>query len=148
MFIPVKAWDEEHHISTVFSLSNLKQVEWQWVAEVTNVLVYANPENTAARLLCADALEQLGYQAESETWRNAYLSAALELRNGNAAKKGANAKSDGSILKNMTAEMVFDYIGILLDKHSMSKEDFTINVNLTDTNGKNAPFQQRCTTSV
>lgn len=36
----------------------------------------------------------------------------------------------------MTAEMVFDYIGILLDKHSMSKEDFTINVNLTDTNGK------------
>ena len=110
--------------------------EYQWVAEVTNVLVYADPENTAARLLCADALEQLGYQAESGTWRNAYLSAALELRNGNAAKKGANAKSDGSVLKNMTAEMIFDYIGILLDKHSMSGEDFTINVNLTDTGEK------------
>ncbi len=110
--------------------------EYQWVAEVTNVLVYADPENTAARLLCADALEQLGYQAESGTWRNAYLSAALELRNGNAAKKGANAKSDGSVLKNMTAEMIFDYIGILLDKHSMSGEDFTIDVNLTDTGEK------------
>lgn len=110
--------------------------EYQWVAEVTNVLVYADPENTAARLLCADALEQLGYQAESGTWRNAYLSAALELRNGNAAKKGANAKSDGSLLKNMTAEMIFDYVGILLDKHSISKENFTINVNLTDTNEK------------
>ncbi len=110
--------------------------EYQWVAEVTNVLVYADPENKAARLLCADALEQLGYQAESGTWRNAYLSAALELRNGNAAKKGANAKSDGSLLKNMTAEMIFDYVGILLDKHSISKEDFTINVNLTDTNEK------------
>ncbi len=110
--------------------------EYQWVAEVTNVIVYANPENTAARLLCADALEQLGYQAESGTWRNAYLSAALELRSGNAAKKGDNALSDGSILKNMTAEMIFDYVGILLDKHTMSGEDFIINVNLTDTNEK------------
>ncbi len=110
--------------------------EYQWVAEVTNVLVYADPENTAARLLCADALEQLGYQSESGTWRNAYLSAALELRNGNAAEKGQNAKSDGSILKNMTSEMIFDYVGILLDKHTMSGEDFTINVNLTDTNEK------------
>ena len=110
--------------------------EYQWVAEVTNVLVYADPENTAARLLCADALEQLGYQAESGTWRNAYLSAALELRNGNAAEKGSNAKTDGSVLKNMTAEMIFDYIGIILDKQAIAKEDFIINVNLTDTKEK------------
>ena len=110
--------------------------EYQWVAEVTNVLVYADPENTAARLLCADALEQLGYQSESGTWRNAYLSAALELRTGNAAEKGVNAKSDGSILLNMTAEMIFDYVGILLDKEALSAEDFTINVNLTDTKEK------------
>ena len=30
--------------------------QYQWVAEITNVLVYADPQNTAARLLCADAL--------------------------------------------------------------------------------------------
>lgn len=110
--------------------------EYQWVAEVTNVLVYADPENTAARLLCADALEQLGYQAESGTWRNAYLSAALELRNGNQAENGNNAKTDGSVLKNMTAEMIFDYIGIILDKQAIANEDFTIKVNLTDTQEK------------
>lgn len=108
--------------------------EYQWVAEVTNVLVFADPENLAARLLCADALEQLGYQAESGTWRNAYLSAAFELRNGNAAKTTPNAKSDGSILRNITAEMVFDYIGILLDKEALSNEDFKINVVFADTN--------------
>ncbi len=106
--------------------------EYQWVAEVTNVLVFADPENTAAKLLCADALEQLGYQAESGTWRNAYLSAAMELRNGNAAEKGDNAKSDGSILTNMTPEMLFDYVGILLDKNAISSEDFTINFKLSD----------------
>ncbi len=110
--------------------------EYQWVAEVTNVIVYADPGNTAARLLCADALEQLGYQAESGTWRNAYLSAALELRSGNAAEKGSNAKSDGSVLKNITAEMTFDYIGILLDKQALKAEEFIINVNVTDTNEK------------
>ena len=56
--------------------------EYQWVAEITSVLVYADPENKDARYLCADALEQLGYQAESGTWRNAYLSGAKELREG------------------------------------------------------------------
>ena len=56
--------------------------EYQWVAQITNTLVYADPENKDARYLCADALEQLGYQAESGAWRNAYLVAAFELRNG------------------------------------------------------------------
>lgn len=50
--------------------------EYQWVAEVTNTIVFADPTNTDARLLCADALEQLGYQAESGPWRNEYLTAA------------------------------------------------------------------------
>lgn len=110
--------------------------EYQWVAEVTNVLVFADPENTAARLLCADALEQLGYQAESGTWRNAYLSAAYELRNGNAAEKSSDAKTDGSIIRNMTAEMIFDYISILLDKGALSHENFKINFVFTDTQEK------------
>lgn len=110
--------------------------EYQWVAEVTNVLVFADPENVAARLLCADALEQLGYQSESGTWRNAYLSAAYELRNGNAANITPNAKTDGSILRNMTAEMVFDYMGILLDKEALSNEDFIINFVFADTQEK------------
>ena len=39
--------------------------EYQWVAQITNTLVFADPENMDARYLCADALEQLGYQAES-----------------------------------------------------------------------------------
>lgn len=108
--------------------------EYQWVAEVTNVIVYADPDNTAARLLCADALEQLGYQAESGPWRNAYLTAALELRNGNSADEVVQASSDGSLIQEMTADMMFDYMGILLDKQAMAEYDFAMNVTLTDTN--------------
>ncbi|MBR5534241.1 MAG: MBL fold metallo-hydrolase, partial [Ruminiclostridium sp.] len=106
--------------------------EYQWVAEITNVLVYADPSNEAARLLCADALEQLGYQAESGPWRNAYLGAALELREGNQAASVEQASNDGSIQREMTAPMLFDYMGIFLDKAAMADQDFVMNFTLTD----------------
>lgn len=106
--------------------------EYQWVAEVTNVLVFANPENEAARLLCADALEQLGYQSESGPWRNAYLTAALELRHGNRAISAKLAKNNGSMIREMTAQMMFDYMGIILDKQALAEYDFIINVTLPD----------------
>ncbi len=108
--------------------------EYQWVAEVTNTIVYAEPENEAARLLCADALEQLGYQSESGTWRNAYLTAALELRCGNSTQKASQATSDGNLQKQMTASMILDYMGIMLDKQAMAGQNFTVNIKLTDVN--------------
>ncbi len=54
--------------------------DYRWVAEVVNHLVFADPDNTEARELQADALEQLGYQAESGPWRAFYLTGAQELR--------------------------------------------------------------------
>ena len=56
--------------------------DYRWVVELVNHLVFADPTNTAARELQADAFEQLGYQSESATFRNAYLMGAQELRNG------------------------------------------------------------------
>lgn len=110
--------------------------EYQWVAEITNVLVYADPENEAARLLCADALEQLGYQSESGAWRNAYLSAALELREGNQNINAAKANTSGEMVMNMTASMIFDLMGIRMDKESMKEYDFVVNVTLPDVGEK------------
>ena len=49
--------------------------EYRWVASAMNQIVFADPSNRTARELGADALEQLGFQAESGTWRNAYLMA-------------------------------------------------------------------------
>lgn len=114
------------------ALRDYEAGEYRWVAEVTNTLVYADPDNTQARLLCADALEQLGYQAESGPWRNAYLTAALELRCGSGTREGSAPKSDGSLLLEMTACMMFDYMGILLDKQALAGEDFVVNVVLPD----------------
>jgi alkyl sulfatase BDS1-like metallo-beta-lactamase superfamily hydrolase len=55
---------------------------YRWVVEVLNHLVFAEPQNLQARALAADAMEQLGYQSESATWRNSYLLGARELRDG------------------------------------------------------------------
>src|SRR5262249_36994091 len=55
---------------------------YRFVAEVMSHVVFADPGNAEARRLGADALEQLGYAAESSTWRNAYLLGARELREG------------------------------------------------------------------
>lgn len=106
--------------------------EYQWVAEVTNTIVYADPTNEAARLLCADALEQLGYQSESGPWRNAYLTAALELRHGNQAMNATQTKGGANILMQMTSTMFFDYMAIMMDKYALEDHDFTINVTLPD----------------
>lgn len=54
---------------------------FRWVAQVVSKVVFAD-QTTGQRDLEADALEQLGYQAESGPWRNFYLTGAQELRNG------------------------------------------------------------------
>ena len=105
--------------------------EYQWVAEITNVLVFADPENEAARFLCADALEQLGYQSESGAWRSAYLSAAKELREGNQTEKIIQANG-GAILREATPEMIFGYMGIILDKYATEKDNIVINITVAD----------------
>lgn len=110
--------------------------EYQWVAQVTNILVFADSANTAARLLCADAMEQLGYQCESGTWRNCYLTAALELRQGNYAEKMTTVESSMDTRENMTTEMILDYLGIALDKAALADQDIKINFTATDTGEK------------
>ncbi|WKY45130.1 alkyl sulfatase dimerization domain-containing protein [Eubacteriaceae bacterium ES2] len=107
--------------------------EYQWVAEVTNVIVFAEPDNLDARYLCADALEQLGYQAESGTWRNAYLSGAYELRNGTVSDESLKASGSTGTLMSMDSEMILDYMSIRLDGDKAGDMDYTVNLNLVDT---------------
>ncbi len=107
--------------------------EYQWVAQITKELVFADPTNQAARDLCADALEQLGYQAESGTWRNAYLTGALEMREGNQAAAARTAESSTDNRQAMTAEMMLDFIRICTDNESAADDDLTLNLILTDT---------------
>jgi alkyl sulfatase BDS1-like metallo-beta-lactamase superfamily hydrolase len=106
--------------------------EYQWGAEIPNVLVFADPNNEQARYLCADALEQLAYQSESGTWRNAYLSGAKALREGVADDPDKKATGSADLQRSMTPEMMFDQMGILLDSNSAQDLDLKINFDITD----------------
>lgn len=105
--------------------------EYQWVAQITNTLVFGDPENLAARYLCADALEQLGYQAESGTWRCAYLCAAQELRQGTNTDPASRASSV-NIVSKMTPAMIFEYMGIRLDTMAVPDLSFVAVANLPE----------------
>ena len=110
--------------------------DYQWVAQITKEVVFADPSNQKARNLCADALEQLGYQAESGAWRNAYLMGAAELRKGNLSGLARTANGLGSAMKEMTVDMLLDYIAILTDANAAQNDDVTLNLIVTDVNEK------------
>ncbi len=109
--------------------------EYRWVAEVVNHLVFADPDNRAAKALLADTYEQLGYQSESAGWRNTYLQGAWELRNG--VDSGAVATTAGpDFISAMETGLLFDYLGVRLIAKKAEGLDFSINIVFTDRDEK------------
>lgn len=109
--------------------------EYRWVAELVNHLVLAEPDNTEARLLQANTLEQLGYQSESAAWRNNYLVAASELRHG-ISKTAPAIKSGPDLISAMSTELIFDYLGVRLNSEKALNKSFNINMIFPDSNEK------------
>ncbi len=108
------------------------RAEFRWVAQVASQLVFADPANREARELAADALEQLGYQSESATARNAYLQGASELRNGMPKlPSGAGAAPD--IVRSLPLDMYFDFMGVRLDGDQAAGKSIVLNWRFTDT---------------
>ena len=106
--------------------------DYRWVVELVNKAVFANPNNAEARALQADALEQLGYQTESATWRNAYLMGALELRSG--PKKMGASSSGPDTVRGMTNELLFDFIALRLNHEKTDGMKAAINMVFSDSN--------------
>ena len=108
--------------------------EFRWVAEVANHLVFADPANTEARNLAADAYEQLGYLAEAATWRNAYLFAAHELRNGPPKAAGGRTGVPPDALSALPIDVFFDLLGVRLNGPKANGKRAVLNWVFTDTN--------------
>ena len=106
--------------------------EYRFVAEAMSHLVFADPANPRRARLGADALEQLGYQAESATWRNAYLLGALELRQG-GPNPAARAPVSPDLVRAMSLDLFFDYLAVRLDADRAEGKRLIVNWVLTDT---------------
>ncbi|MEY2762986.1 MAG: hypothetical protein RLZZ43_801 [Actinomycetota bacterium] len=108
--------------------------DYRWVAELVNHAVFADPANQRARTLQADTLEQLGYQSESSTFRNAYLMGAKELREG-PPKLTQGARRARSMIRAMTIEQVFDTIAVRVKAESVGGVSAIVNWTFTDMAG-------------
>lgn len=105
--------------------------DFRWVAEVLGKLVYAEPDNEAARDLLADTFEQLGYQAECGTWRNSYLYAAQELRQG--VMEMTISKTLGpDLMQAMDASTMLDFLGVRLIPEQVAGKSLVINLKISD----------------
>lgn len=112
---------------------DFKAGHYRWVAEVMDQVVFAEPSNKEARSLAADAFEQLGYLAESATWRNAYLLGAQELRNGVRAGARSVPAISPEMLRAMPIAQLFDYLGTRIDGPRAGTTNIVINWRFTDT---------------
>ena len=113
---------------------DFRKGEYRWVAQAMNYVVFADPNNQEARNLQADALEQLGYQAEAATWRNNYLTAAYELRNGVHTPPLSPVSPD--VVTAMTIPMFFDFMGVRLNGPKADGKTIVLNWDFTDVGEK------------
>lgn len=107
--------------------------EYRWVAEALKHVVFADPGNEGAKNLLADAYEQMGYQAESGTWRSAYLQGANELRNG-LPNAGKIETAGPDTIRAMRPEMTFDYLAVQLNPEKAAGKKLTLGMTFTDLN--------------
>ncbi|PFM79190.1 hypothetical protein COJ46_12870 [Bacillus sp. AFS077874] len=106
--------------------------EYRWVAQVLKNVVMADPENSEAKNLLADAFEQLGYQAESANWRNIYLVGASELRYG--INRDNSPLDVSGIIKKMPVNEFLKLVAVKLNGPKAEGKKITINVTLSDSN--------------
>jgi alkyl sulfatase BDS1-like metallo-beta-lactamase superfamily hydrolase len=106
--------------------------EFRFIAQALSHLVFADPDNQGARALLADTLEQLGYAAESATWRNAYLFGAQELRQG-MPKLPTRTAMPRETLAALRTEQLWDVLGVRLNGPKAEGKHIVINWSFTDT---------------
>jgi linear primary-alkylsulfatase len=83
----------------------------RFAAELASHAVFADLSDEPARTLLDEVLTRLGYGAECATWRNNYLTGALELRTAPVA----NEVSSAGMAPALTVTQLFDSLAIRID---------------------------------
>jgi alkyl sulfatase BDS1-like metallo-beta-lactamase superfamily hydrolase len=107
------------------------QGDYRWAAELLNHAVFGAPEHKGAKELLARTYEQLGYMAEAATWRNSYLTAAMELREG-PPQKGVDRSFVIDMLQQTPIERFLEAMAAALDGPAADGKNLKLNLVLTD----------------
>jgi alkyl sulfatase BDS1-like metallo-beta-lactamase superfamily hydrolase len=108
--------------------------KYRHAMEIVNRLVYAEADNSRAKSLLADIFEQLGYQYESASVRNAFLSAAKELRDGVPQSLGVHTGGPDT-MRALTTSQWWDALSIRVDSAKADGISFKLNF-ITPDNGE------------
>lgn len=100
--------------------------DYRWAIQILHHLVFADPDDTEARQLQADAYEQFGYQQEVPQYRGLFLTAAMELRDGVQTEGQMNTDSMDTILA-MPVDLLFDFAAVHIDGPAAADVDLRIN---------------------
>src|SRR5215212_1977987 len=114
--------------------ASLAEGDLRWVAEVTSHVVFADPGNAGAKELLAGALDQLGYGSENATWRNFFLTGALELRRG--VVRSADRAASADLLGALSVEHVFDSLAVRVDGPKAADLSLTVDWDFTEPEGR------------
>lgn len=106
--------------------------EYRWTAELLNQLIFGAPANKKAQDLLARTYEQLAYQSEAATWRNSYLVAAQELRQG-PPKVGMSRAKLIDMLAHAPTERFLEAVAASLNGPAADGKNLKINLVFTDT---------------
>ena len=107
--------------------------EYRWAAELLNHVVFGDPSSKAAKELLAKTYDQMGYMSEAATWRNSYLTAAAELRNGPPAK-GVSRAGFVEMLMQTPVERFLEAMAAGLDGPAADGKNLKVNLVLSDIN--------------
>lgn len=98
--------------------------DYRWAATVFNHLVFADADNRPAQEWLAAAYEQMGFQAESGAWRNYYLTAAMELRDG--LPETPQTLDDPAFLQGVPTAALLDALVARYNPAKLSRDPFTV----------------------
>ena len=103
--------------------------DYRWSSDLLNQLVFAEPANKAAREALADSYEQQGYQAESAIWRNQFLSAAVDLREG---PQGRPPAQSADLVSAIPTQLLLDSLATRYDPAKLGGRKLAVRFTLPE----------------
>lgn len=103
--------------------------DYRWSSELLQNLVFALPDDAAARGLLADSYEQQGYQSESAIWRNQFLAAAFELRKGPVERFRPQSED---LIAAVPTQMLLDSVATRYDPARLAWPLVAVKLDITD----------------
>ena len=103
--------------------------DYRWSSDLLQNLVFAEPQNAAARAMLAQSYEQQGYQSESAIWRNQFLSAAADLR---ATRPARPQSQSNDLVAALATQELLDSAATRFAPERFGNRKLTVALELTD----------------